>query len=68
MNWRYGLAIESGVALAAIFLVLIQHTPLGIGSTRATDFLSGLASGLSLVAIAGWLLYAFSESGGGKKA
>ncbi len=68
MIWRYGLAIESGVALAAIVMVLIQHTPFGIGSTRATDFLSGLALGLSLVAIVGWLLYAFSESGDGEKA
>ncbi len=65
MNWRYGLAIESGVALAAIFLVLLQRTPLAFGSARPADFLNGFAAGLSLVALAGWLLYAFLGRSGG---
>lgn len=68
MNRRKGLVYESILALMAVLAFLAQHTSFGFGSARVTDFLGGFASGLSLVALVGWLLYAFLESGDGQRA
>lgn len=65
INVHKGLVAESIFALTAVIVALLQRTPLAFGSARLADFLNGFAAGLSLVALVGWLLYAFLGRSGG---
>ncbi|MEJ2368573.1 MAG: hypothetical protein P8Z49_09575 [Acidobacteriota bacterium] len=64
MNVRSGLLAGTVLAVAAILLAMIQHTPLAFTPAWLGHFLDGLAMGCSLAVLVGWL---FSALGGGRR-